>query len=118
MVNDFNQICLVSGIDINSFEPISSSNEHVSDNAYKKLKLIVQVLNDGWVCDWKNDKQIKHYPYFKYDPFMDKFIMYKVGSYCNGPVAGSRLVFKSKELAEFVAINFINIYNDWFNYVG
>jgi hypothetical protein len=114
MINNFEEICSISGVNIKSFEPISSLNEDISDNAFKKLKLIVKVLNGDWVCDWKNEKQIKHYPYFKYDPFIDKFIMYKIGSYCNGPVAGSRLVFKNRELAEFVAIHYSDIYNDWF----
>ena len=45
--------------------------------------------------------------------YTDKFICYKYGSYCIGPVVGSRLVYKSLMLAEFAVSKFMYIYNDY-----
>src|ERR1043165_9751947 len=32
--------------------------------AYTQLKLIAEVLNEGWQADWNNSNQVKYYPYF------------------------------------------------------
>ena len=116
-IKDFNDICIIANIDINTFIiPEGSSDEEISDNAYNKLKLIVKVLNNGWKPNWGDDFQYKHYPYFKYDKGIKRFICYKYGSYSISPVVGSRLVFKSKLLAEFVVDKFIDIYNEYLSY--
>lgn len=114
-IKDFSDICRIDGIDIRIFDlPDDATKEEISDNAYNKLKVIVRVLNGGWKPDWGDYEQYKHYPYFKKDN--NKFICYKYGSYCIGPVVGSRLVYKSLILAEFAVSKFMYIYNDYLSY--
>lgn len=33
--------------------------------AYLKLSIIAEALNEGWTPDWDNSSEIKYYPYFK-----------------------------------------------------
>ena len=115
MTMTFEEICRISGVCSNKFALANNASiEEISDNAYEKLKLIVKVLNDGWKPNWADSTQYKHYPYFKLND--GKFYCYKYGSYANGPVVGSRLVYKTKELAEFAVENFIDIYNCYLDY--
>ena len=115
-INTFEDICRAKNEDPGKFNlPINSSLEAISDNAYNKLKLIVSVLNDGWFPNWEDSSQQKHYPYFK--KVSGKFICYDYGCYSLFPVAGSRLVYKSRYLAEFVVYKFGDIYNEYLNYV-
>lgn len=111
----FNSICEHFGIDVNKFES-GSTIEEKSDIAYSKLKLVIKYLNSGWKPDWSDVNQIKYYPYFKLDKKENKFICYKYGDYALFPVVGSRLVYKSKLLAELVVVNFLDIYNDYLTY--
>jgi hypothetical protein len=36
----------------------------VDEIAYKKIKVIVRALNEGWKPDWNNSNQYKWYPWF------------------------------------------------------
>lgn len=44
---------------------VYSSSEDPDEIAYKKLKVIVKALNEGWTPDWNNDDQPKWYPWFE-----------------------------------------------------
>lgn len=81
--------------------------------AYTKLIIIARALNEGWVPDWKNSGQYKYYPWF--DLSSGSGLSYYVydGRYAHSGV-GSRLCFKSSELAEYAGKQFINIYTDFF----
>lgn len=87
----------------------------ISSQAHLKLSIIAKVLNEGWVPDFTNS-EYKYYPWFKYSP--------GVGFSCDdcgtdfgfaGSFVGSRLCYKSKELAEYAAKQFEAIYNDFLN---
>ncbi|MGB4775722.1 MAG: hypothetical protein WBP45_11145 [Daejeonella sp.] len=81
--------------------------------ASHKLTVIIKALNEGWVPDWKNGSQYKYYGWFKqvgsgagfsYDDYVYGYSVTTVGS---------RLCFKSRELAEYAGKQFINEYNDY-----
>lgn len=85
--------------------------------AYKKLKLITKVVNEGWVADYT-------------DPLQRKYFLWG-GSLNNGALAGllvaicdsalcvtyvnvgSRLNFKSREIAEYVGDQFLDLWNEY-----
>ena len=100
----------IKGITIGS---IVNDNDTPDEIAYKILKVIVQVLNEGWVPDWKNDNQYKYYPWFD----MSSGSGLSCGGYgdrASASTVGSRLCFKSAELAEYAGKQFLKEYTDFF----
>ncbi|MGQ0740187.1 MAG: hypothetical protein ACT4OJ_14140 [Bacteroidota bacterium] len=89
------------------------SKHNKSELAYAKLCTIAKALNEGWEPDWTKPSQYKYYPWFElssgsglsYDDF-DYLSSYSV--------VGSRLCFKSRELTEYAAKQFISIYQEFF----
>ena len=84
--------------------------------AYKKLKLIVSALNEAWIPDWQNDDQWKYYPWFDMDGSSSSGRF----SFCDSDDrdsyshCGSRLCFKTRDLCEYAAKTFIDIYREFF----
>ena len=100
----------IKGISISS---IINDNDTPDEIAYKIIKVIVEVLNEGWVPDWKNDSQYKYYPWFDMSSgsglsFDGYDVQYSFSCVC------SRLCFKSRELAEYAGKQFIKEYTDFF----
>lgn len=76
---------------------------------YRKLKTITKALNEGWTPDWSDGDQKKWFPYFNTSPgfaFDDTYFSYS----CPLAGDGSRLCFKSKELAEYAGRQFTDLY--------
>lgn len=85
--------------------------------AYKKLKLITKVVNEGWVADYT-------------DPLHRKYFLWG-GSLNDGALAGllvaicdsasgvtyvnvgSRLNYKTMEIAEYVGKQFLDLWNEY-----
>jgi hypothetical protein len=80
--------------------------------AYIKLKLIASCLNEGWEPDWSDLKQLKYYPLFKMGGSSGfRFLGYDV---CASALsAGTRVCFKSRELAGYAGKTFVDIYKDF-----
>ena len=82
--------------------------------AYRKIKLIVQAFNEGWTPDWTNGQWDKYYPWFKMGSPSGGGFSYDV---CDGWRAvsgvGSRLCFKSADLAKHAGKLFESIYKDF-----
>ena len=80
--------------------------------ALYKMEVITEALNEGWKADWDNSDENKYYPYFIMSPSSFAFC----GSYCGLASAdagsGSRLCYKTCELAEYSAKQFIDIWKD------
>jgi hypothetical protein len=83
--------------------------------AYKKLKLIIRVINEEWIPDFTNMNQQKWYPWFKVlssgSGFGFSFSGYGYGRSCAH--VGSRLCFENKEKCNYVAEHFIELYNQF-----
>ena len=79
--------------------------------ALKKMELICQAYNEGWEPNWNNSKEAKWYAcWYLNDPG------FRLDGVDNGyalSLVGSRLVFKSEELARFAAETFKEIYKDF-----
>ena len=78
--------------------------------AHYKLVVITEALNEGWKPDWKDYSEDKYYPWFKNDGFSFD----GVGGWFASSAVGSRLCFKSEELAKYAGKKFIKLYKDYF----
>ena len=87
----------------------------VDEIAYRKIKLIVEALNEGWKPDWTNSSEYKYYPWFKMGGssgsgfLFDGYDYWHTSSDC-----GYRLCFKSSELAKYAGKQFEGLYRDYF----
>lgn len=81
-----------------------------------KLFIVADALNEGWKPDWNNDEEYKYYPWFDlekhetYNPSGVRF--YGVNYGYDYSDVGSRLCFKSREIAEYAATQFLDLYRD------
>lgn len=104
-VTTFDEACKVLGIVF--IPPTESTPDEV---AYMMLKIIARALNEGWTPDWSNSSEYKYYPWFKMSSPGSGF-SYLV---CDGDYSisfvGSRLCFKSRELAIYAGKQFTAIY--------
>jgi hypothetical protein len=87
-------------------------NDAASISAYVQLIIITRALNEGWQPDWTDSSQYKYLPWFKHKSgfglsFGDAVIWFTTTFVC------SRLCFKSRELAEYAAKQFADLYNDY-----
>lgn len=80
-----------------------------------KLVIITRALNEGWEPNWNDDSEYKYFPWFEVDAdderpagfgfsgtFYDSWITYST--------VGSRLCFKSSELALYAGKQFEELY--------
>lgn len=88
--------------------------------SHAKLVIITEALNEGWKPDWKNSSEWKYYPWFRMssgsglacDDYACDYSDSNVG-YSHSSV-GSRLCFKTSELAEYAGNQFKELYEDYF----
>ena len=86
--------------------------------AYYKLIIIVEALNDGWQPDWSDRNQYKYFAWFEVKAdkkrpagFGFSATAYDAWSTITG--AGSRLSFKTSELALYAGKQFADLYQDY-----
>lgn len=89
-----------------------SVDETIDEYAYRQLKLISKVLNEGWEPDWSDHSQYKYYPWFERKSGVG-LSSYGYGCWYSYTNVGSRLCYKSAELAKFAGKQFENIYRDF-----
>jgi hypothetical protein len=117
-IKTFDDACKAVNIDPADYLTISEISSQVSKDvksiqAYVKLIIIVRALNEGWEPNWKNQGEYKYYPWFDFSSGSGLSYYGYVGQYSISYV-GSRLCFKSRELAEYAAKQFIDIYKEYF----
>ena len=116
IIKTFDDVIRELGDDPEEFKNAISIMEEPDEIAYVKLKLIAKALNEGWTPDWSNGEWDKWYPWFNMDnsssagrfSFADAVVQ---SSYSG---VGSRLCFKSKDLATYAGTQFLDIYKDFF----
>jgi hypothetical protein len=108
-IKTFEDACKAVGTDPASLEfTIGTPDEQ----AYKKIKVIVRALNEGWTPDWKDDDEWKYYPWFDFSSGSG-LSYYGYDNRCSNSFVGSRLCFKSSELAEYAGKQFIDLYTQF-----
>jgi len=82
------------------------------EQAYILLKMLVTSLNEGWKPNWNNDSEYKYFPWF----YMGGSSGFRFNDYAywrSGSYVGSRLCFKSRELAEYAGKQFTEQYKQF-----
>ena len=112
-IKNFDDVLAELGIEKESF--LKGIQDISPDEvAYRKIKLIVKAFNEGWTPDWTNSNEYKYYPWFEMgSPSGSGFRFYVYGFWNTFSYVGSRLCFKSSELAKHVGNLFIDDYRDF-----
>lgn len=81
-----------------------------------QLMVIAEALNEGWTPDWSNGEWDKWYPWFNMDNTSSagRFSFYAAVSQDSYSAVGSRLCFKSEELADYAGTQFLELYRELF----
>jgi hypothetical protein len=81
--------------------------------AYKKLKIIICAINQGWIPNWNDEYQKKWWPYFKMSPMFEFSDSYFAYSFSCADVCSS-LCIESDEKTTYVGKQFIDLYKIFF----
>jgi hypothetical protein len=118
-IKSFEEACKAQGLDPEkalldvSAYPKSHQSALI---AVAKLIIIAEVLNDGWKPDWNNDDEYKYYPWFDMEKDSNNpsgFLFHDAYYSYAGSGVGSRLCFKTRELAEYAGTQFLDLYRDY-----
>lgn len=82
--------------------------------AYKKLKIIIAAINQGWIPDWNNSDKKKWWPWFSFSSGFSFSVTYYDDD-ATLTAVGSRLCFESSEKATYTAKQFIDLYKAFLN---
>lgn len=75
------------------------------------LTVVSEVLNEGWIPDWNDSNQKKHFPWFKWNGSGFGFSYAGYDFTHSDAHVGSRLSLKNSALAEFMGKNYVLYYN-------
>jgi hypothetical protein len=107
-IETFGDACSALGIDENH----RYTKDDKSIEAYRKLIIIARALNDGWTPDWNDSSEYKYYPWFKMKSGFGLSDAH-YGYTCTLTYVGSRLCFKSEELARYAGEKFEKLYEEY-----
>ena len=111
-IKSFEDACKEFEISNDSCRPIFDVEEDTDEIAYKKLKVIVRAINQGWTPDWNNTDQKKWYPYFNLSSGFG--FSHTDYLYVNtDATVGSRLCFETQEKAIYAGEQFLEIYKEF-----
>jgi hypothetical protein len=110
-IKSFEDACRHLGIEPST---VISQNDTIDEAAYKKLKVVVDAINNGWKPDWSDHDQYKYFPWFEVLSSGSGFAFSGYGYYYSASSVGSRLCFESREKCLYAAEQFQSIYEDFF----
>lgn len=114
-VKTYADACAVLGIEPMNEAVLAKLGFTKDEIAYRKLKTIAEALNEGWQPDWANSNEYKCWPWFVYNTasagFSCAYASYSASG--TGANIGSRLCYKTRELAAYAGNQFEDIYNDF-----
>ncbi|WP_373248779.1 hypothetical protein [Bacteroides thetaiotaomicron] len=115
-VKTYADACAVLGIEPINEEVFTKLGFTKDEIAYRKLKTVVEALNEGWRPDWSDSSDYKYWNWFVYNPsyagFGYAYTSCTPSSTYTG--VGSLLCFKTRELAAYAGRQFEDLYNDFF----
>lgn len=82
------------------------------EQAYRIIKMLAKSLNEGWTPDWNDDSQDKYYPWFEIGG-SSGVRCHVFGRWVSASAVGSRLAFKTSNLAEHAGKNFTEVYKQF-----
>jgi hypothetical protein len=92
---------------------VVNSTDQPDEAAYKKLKIIIRAINQGWIPDRDDTKQRKCWPFFNLANagFVTSYVNYAPSlAYAN---FGFRLCFESEEKANYAGRQFLKLYKEF-----
>jgi hypothetical protein len=118
----FEDACKIEGLDPKKVIPDFScypEKDRKSMEAHAKLVIVVRaanrIENDGkeWTQDFSNWDEYKYEIWFEYDKGSSGFRYFAYDYWYSDSFVGSRLCFKTSELAEYIGNQFIDLYNEY-----
>jgi hypothetical protein len=109
-IKTFEDACQETGEDPNDLKFSTGTPDEI---AYKKIKVVVKALNQGWVPDYSNSNQRKWYPWFQFSGSGFRFFGAIYGCTFTDSSGGSRLCLPSEELAVHLGKTFISEFNQF-----
>jgi hypothetical protein len=116
-VKTWGDVCQIAGIDtMHSLPyPLPCNADQKAVNGFFMASVIAKVLNEGWEPNWGNSSEYKYYPWFEFPKDSSKSTGFDLSYHvCDHSgthtTVGSRLVFKTAELAKYAGIQFISVY--------
>ena len=107
-IKSFSDACVELGL---KESDVFSSSDDKDIKAYKKLKVIVKALNEGWYPNWNTDE----YKYYNWWTLRGVFCFYSCSNfYCYSGVP-SALCFKSAELSKHAAKIALEEYKEFYS---
>lgn len=82
--------------------------------ASHKINTIIRSLNEGWMPDFGNTSEYKYYVWYKWAGSGSGFAYDGYGYGHGRSFVGARLHFKTRELAQYFAKQFIKEVNEYF----
>ena len=116
-VKSFEDACQLLGIEPNVPEvSMLPENHQKAIVAHYKLVIIAEAVNEGWKPNWDNWDERKYYPWFDLEGSSSGagFSYDDCDVWYANSLVGSRLCFKTWELAEHIGKTFIDLYKDYF----
>jgi len=109
-IKTYEDACVELGVEPLDEKKLRSFGFTDDEINYRKLKTVTKALNEGWVPDWTNSNQAKWYPYFRLSSgafvFDDAYCGYSDAN----AGGGSRLCFKTRELAIYAGEQFLEVW--------
>lgn len=113
-IKTFNDACLAVGITESDFHE-KNKNLDADTYAYEQLKVISKALNGGDHMDYTDEDVYKYYPWFNAVGSSAGFSCRAYNCAYSYSRVGSRLTYKSREIAEYAGNQFLDIYNKYIN---
>lgn len=111
-VKTFEDACEVLGLENVQVGQVGLDKHSKSIEAYAKLSIISEALNEGWKPDWSNSNEYKYVAWFEHKSGLGLSCL-GCDDWSSNATVGSRLCFKSSELAIYAGKQFEDIYRDY-----
>lgn len=117
-IKTFEDACKALNLDANNTIPDFSAypeKHRAAMVAESKLVLVAQALNGGWEPDWQDEDEYKYTPWFDFDDENAEARFSYCGGchyWCQRSGVGSRLCYKSREIARYAGTQFIDLYRE------
>lgn len=114
-VKTYEDACAVLGIAPVDDEIMGRLGFTKDEIAYRKLKTIAEALNEGWRPDWSDGNEYKWWPWFQYNSALAGLSCANAtyAATLTPAFVGSRLCYKTRELATYAGRQFECLYNDF-----
>lgn len=116
-IKSYEDACHELGLDPEDLPEVDNCEpeDQASIIAFYKLTIIARALNEGWKPNWKDSSEYRWFPWFKVNPDaagLSCSFTYNAASATAANI-GSRLCFKSDELATYFGKQFENLWSEY-----